>query len=99
MGLLGIYDLHGFFTRVCYNVLMLLPSALLLSLFIQQLSLMDDKGDTREDLKLPSGHDDADKLASQIQAMYDEGKELVLTLLIAMDEEQVHAVKELPKEG
>ena len=59
------------------------------------MSLMDDKGDTREDLKLPSGHDDAEKLADEIRAAFDDGKELVITILQAMGIEQASAVKEI----
>jgi|TARA_B100000405_G_scaffold246497_1_gene179900 translation initiation factor 5A len=59
---------------------------------------MDDSGNVREDLKLPSGHDDAEALARQIQAQWDEGKELVLTVLKSMGEEQVNATKEAPKQ-
>lgn len=62
------------------------------------LGLMDDSGNVREDLKLPSGHDDADALARQIQAHWDDGKELVLTVLKSMGEEQVNATKEAPKQ-
>lgn len=62
------------------------------------LGLMDDTGNVREDLKLPSGHDDAEALARQIQAQWDEGKELVLTVLKSMGEEQVNATKEAPKQ-
>jgi len=67
-------------------------------LLSSQLGLMDDSGNVREDLKLPSGHDDADALARQIQAQWDEGKELVLTVLKSMGEEQVNATKEAPKQ-
>merc|ERR1719238_471085 len=58
-------------------------------------SLMDDAGDTREDLKLPSGHDDADNLAKQIQEMFDAGKDLQVTVLTAMGESQLNTVKEV----
>ena len=37
------------------------------------MSLMDDKGDTREDLKLPSGHDDAEKLADESRRLGRQG--------------------------
>ena len=55
---------------------------------------MDDSGNVREDLKLPSGHDEAEALARQIKASWDEGKELVLTVLKSMNQEQVNAMKE-----
>ena len=55
---------------------------------------MDDSGNVREDLKLPSGHDDADELARQIKSSWDEEQELVLTVLKSMNQEQVNAMKE-----
>lgn len=55
---------------------------------------MDDSGNVREDLKLPGGHDDAEALARQIQEAWDDGKELVLTVLKSMNQEQVNAMKE-----
>lgn len=66
--------------------------------FLYQLGLMDDSGNVREDLKLPSGHDEAEALARQIQSQFDEGKELILTVLKSMGEEQVNASKEAPKQ-
>ncbi len=44
-------------------------------------SLMTDSGDTKDDLSLPKGTDDLEKLAQQIQADFDEGKEVVVTVL------------------
>lgn len=44
-------------------------------------SLMTDSGDTKDDLSLPKGTDDLDKLAQQIQADFDEGKEVVVSVL------------------
>ena len=46
-----------------------------------QLSLMDEGGNTKDDLTLPKGTDDADKLADQIKKDFDDGKELVVTVL------------------
>jgi translation initiation factor 5A len=51
---------------------------------------MDDAGNTKDDLKLPTD----DEIASAIKAGFDEGKELVVTVLKAMGEEQIHAVKD-----
>lgn len=59
------------------------------------MSLMTDSGDTREDLKLPGGHDDAEKLADQIREGFDAGKELSVTILQSMGIEQANAVKEI----
>ena len=42
---------------------------------------MDEAGNTKDDLTLPKGTDDSEKLASQIQADFDAGKELVVTVL------------------
>ena len=44
-------------------------------------SLMDDAGNSRDDLTLPKGTDDAEKLAIQIKEDFDSGKELVVTVL------------------
>ena len=46
-----------------------------------QVSLMDDAGNTKDDLKLPKGTDEAEKLAVNIQAEFDDGKELVVVVL------------------
>ena len=48
---------------------------------MMQLSLMDEGGNTKDDLGLPKGTDDADKLAEQIKKDFDDGKELVVTVL------------------
>ena len=42
---------------------------------------MDEGGNTKDDLGLPKGTDDADKLADQIKKDFDDGKELVVTVL------------------
>lgn len=44
-------------------------------------SLMTESGDTKDDLSLPKGTDELDKLAEQIQADFDEGKEVVVSVL------------------
>ena len=44
-------------------------------------SLMTESGDTKDDLTLPSGTDEMDKLAEQIKADFDSGKELVVAVL------------------
>lgn len=46
-----------------------------------QVSLMDDAGNTKDDLKLPKGTDEAEKLAVNIQSEFDDGKELVVVVL------------------
>jgi hypothetical protein len=42
---------------------------------------MDEAGNTKDDLSLPKGTDDAEKLAVQIKDDFDAGKELVVTVL------------------
>lgn len=42
---------------------------------------MDESGNTKDDLSLPKGTDDAEKLAQQIKEDFDAGKELVVTVL------------------
>lgn len=56
-------------------------------------SLMDDKGNMKDDLKLPSGTDDSEKLAEQIVKDYKDGKELQVTVLKSMGEEMISAIK------
>jgi|UniRef100_K3WUI8 translation initiation factor 5A len=55
------------------------------------LSLMDDSGETREDIKLPTF---PDNFAEEIRADFDAGKQLVLTVLKACGTEQVISKKE-----
>lgn len=54
---------------------------------------MMENGDTREDLSLPSQTDDDLKLAEQIRKDFEEGKELVLSVLKAMEDEKIVASK------
>jgi len=53
------------------------------------LSLMTDDGDVREDLKLPEG-----ELGEKIQKDFDEGKELLCSVLKAVGEEYVVGFKQ-----
>ncbi|KAH9623354.1 hypothetical protein KSS87_000325 [Heliosperma pusillum] len=54
-------------------------------------SLLTDSGDTKDDLKLPT--DDA--LAKQMKEGFEAGKDLILSVMCAMGEEQICAVKEV----
>ena len=54
---------------------------------------MLENGDTREDLTLPKGTEDAEKLAEQLKSMHAEGQELVVSVLKAMGEEMINSVK------
>jgi len=56
-------------------------------------TLMLENGDTREDLTLPKGTEDAEKLAEQLKSMHAEGQELVVSVLKAMGEEMINSVK------
>lgn len=57
------------------------------------LSLMEESGATRDDLRLPTGTDEADKLAELIKAEFAEGKEIVVSVLKAMGDEMVNSMK------
>eukprot|EP01024_Parvocaulis_polyphysoides_P000231 TRINITY_DN1005_c0_g1_i1.p2 TRINITY_DN1005_c0_g1~~TRINITY_DN1005_c0_g1_i1.p2 ORF type:complete len:163 (-),score=28.42 TRINITY_DN1005_c0_g1_i1:556-1044(-) len=57
------------------------------------ISLMLENGDTRDDLQLPTNTDDDLKLSEQIKADFEAGKEIILTVLGAMNEEKVIASK------
>lgn len=54
---------------------------------------MAENGDTREDLTLPKGTDEAEKLAGQIKEQFAAGQELVVSVLKAMGEEMINSVK------
>jgi translation initiation factor 5A len=55
------------------------------------LSLMDDDGELKEDLQLP---DYPEELAGQVREAFESGQSLILTVLSAMDHEQIIAFKE-----
>ncbi|KAG5542235.1 hypothetical protein RHGRI_021937 [Rhododendron griersonianum] len=54
-------------------------------------SLLTDNGNTKDDLRLPT--DDA--LLTQIKDGFGEGKDLVVTVMSAMGEEQICALKDI----
>ncbi|CAN1313881.1 Eukaryotic translation initiation factor 5A-4 [Linum perenne] len=54
-------------------------------------SLLTDNGNTKDDLKLPT--DEA--LLTQIKDGFAEGKDLVVSVMSAMGEEQINALKDI----
>ncbi|KAG9094901.1 Eukaryotic translation initiation factor 5A [Ceratobasidium sp. 370] len=58
------------------------------------LNLMTQDGTPKDDVKVPEGD-----LGKQIQDDFDAGKELLVTVVAAMGEEQAIGVKEAPKAG
>ena len=56
------------------------------------LSLMNMDGDTKDDVKAPEG-----ELGDTMQAAFDEGKDLMVTIISAMGEEAAISVKEAPR--
>merc|ERR1712017_20971 len=52
-------------------------------------SLMEESGDTKDDLSLPAGTDDLDALAVSLKTAFDDGKDLIITVLSAMNEEMI----------
>lgn len=56
------------------------------------LNLMTQDGTSKDDVKVPEGD-----LGEQIQAGFDDGKELLVTIVSAMGEEQAISYKEAPK--
>ncbi|KAI8333837.1 eukaryotic translation initiation factor 5A [Chlamydoabsidia padenii] len=58
------------------------------------LSLMLTDGSTKEDVKLPDN-----ELGEQLKDEFDEGKELLVTVVSSMGEEHALAFKEAPKSG
>ncbi len=55
-------------------------------------SLMTENGSPKDDVKLPEG-----ELAEQIKKDFEDGKDLLLTVVKAMGEEHILSVKECPK--
>jgi len=57
-------------------------------------SLMNEEtGDLRDDMQMPTGTDDATKLAGEIKAAFDDSKEVRVTTVRAMGEEQIQSFK------
>jgi len=56
------------------------------------LNLMTQDGTAKDDVKVPEG-----EMGKQIQEDFDTGKELLVTIVSAMGEEQAISVKEAPK--
>ncbi|RKP32385.1 translation initiation factor eIF-5A [Metschnikowia bicuspidata] len=56
------------------------------------LSLMTSDGDTKDDVKVPDGD-----LGDKIQAEFNEGKDLIISIIAAMGEEAAISYKEAPK--
>lgn len=56
-------------------------------------SLMDESGNTRDDLFLPKGTDEADKLAEIMQQHWSDNKEMAVTVVKAMGDEMINTVK------
>ena len=56
------------------------------------LNLMTQDGASKDDVKVPEGD-----IGKQIQADFDEGKDLLVTIVSAMGEEQAISYKEAPK--
>lgn len=56
-------------------------------------TLMDEGGSTREDLKLPTGTDESDKLAASIKEAFDQDKTIVVSVLQAMGKEMINQMK------
>lgn len=56
------------------------------------LSLMNNDGDMKEDVRAPEG-----ELGEKLQSDFDEGKELIVTIVSAMEEEACISYKEAPK--
>ncbi|CAG8652624.1 5909_t:CDS:2, partial [Dentiscutata heterogama] len=56
------------------------------------LSLMTNDGATKDDVRVPEG-----ELGEKLQADFNEGKELLVTVISAMGEESVISYKEAPK--
>ena len=58
-------------------------------------SLLTDSGDTKDDLDLPKDTEGAeDDIAKQIRQMFQDGKNILVSVISAVDQEKIVAVKE-----
>lgn len=55
------------------------------------LNLMSNDGDTKDDVRLPDG-----ELGETLQAAFDDGKDLMVTVVAAMGEEHCLSFKDAP---
>ncbi|GER39531.1 eukaryotic translation initiation factor 5A [Striga asiatica] len=58
-------------------------------------SLLTENGNTKDDLRLPTD----ENLLSQIKSGFEEGKDLVVSVMSAMGEEQICALKDIAMDG
>lgn len=70
----------------------IVPLSQLIGIQEGYLSLLQDSGELREDLKIPEGD-----LGKEIESKYDAGEEILITVLSAMDEEAAVGIKALGK--
>lgn len=56
------------------------------------LNMITDGGDTKNDVKLPEG-----ELGDQIKEAFEAGKDILVTVVSAMNEEHALGMKEMPK--
>ncbi|MGD7340738.1 hypothetical protein ACQCRO_27950, partial [Ralstonia pseudosolanacearum] len=54
-------------------------------------SLLTENGNTKDDLRLPTD----DSMLTQLKEGFAEGKDLVVTVMSAMGEEQISALKDI----
>ena len=78
------------------TTLTLLIPLTLLSL-ASQVDLMKENGDIRSDLTLPSGTDDADKLAKQLKDEFEQATgDIICVVLKSMGTEMIMSLKVVP---
>lgn len=59
------------------------------------LSVLLENGDTKDDLNLPKDTEDDRTLTEKLAAAFDDGKSLLVTVLVAMEQEKVVDFKEI----
>jgi len=57
-------------------------------------SVLLENGDTKDDLNLPSETADDTKLVEDLKAAFDDGKNVLVTVLMSMGKEKIVAYKE-----
>lgn len=58
------------------------------------ISVLLENGDTKDDLNIPNDTDDDRKMVEDMQKAFDDGKNVLVTVLKSMDKEKIVAFKE-----
>ncbi|CAH9101080.1 unnamed protein product [Cuscuta europaea] len=75
------------------SYLMKIGNATQVKVYKNKVSLLDGKGNTKDDLRLPTN----ETLCGQIKSAFEDGKDNIVSVMSAMGEEQICGLKDLNK--